>query len=140
MVGGLPRGLPRVWGRSSFALELPPRARALQCLALEIYVSAPGAPPAGAVASGVVQLNLGGLMPEGLQDIGRGTLGLAKWLAMTRLFHGAQLAGCSWSAGRRSGGPRRRLDPPAQHQPEPAHRGNGLAVLQRRPGDAEAED
>ena len=93
MVGGLPRGLPRVWGRSSFALELPPRARALQCLALEIYVSAPGAPPAGAVASGVVQLNLGGLMPEGLQDIGRGTLGLAKWLAMTRLFHGAQLAG-----------------------------------------------
>jgi hypothetical protein len=32
-------------------------------------------------------------MREGLRDIGRGTLGLAKWLAMTTLFHGALLAG-----------------------------------------------
>jgi hypothetical protein len=32
-------------------------------------------------------------MREGLRDIGRGTRGLAKWLAMTTLVHGALLAG-----------------------------------------------
>ena len=69
------------------------RGLGLQCPSAREVRTVLQAPPTSAVASGVVHLNLGGAYARGLRDVGRGTLGLAKWLAMTTLFHGALLAG-----------------------------------------------